>query len=56
MSARRMLLLIRTLPEDSAIGRMHEERETDGDSSGDVTVIRSGAAFAGWLNSAAKNA
>lgn len=57
MSCRRMLVLISTLPEDSAVGRIHSERDTDGEmDNGDVTVIRSGEAFAHWMNSTAKKA
>lgn len=58
MSARRMAALIGALPSDSAIGRLHKERASGVDKldASDVTVIRSGEAFAQWMNTTAKKA
>lgn len=53
MSARRMVSLIRALPSDSAVGRLHARESRSESKHENKTVITSGAAFAGWMNNKA---
>lgn len=58
MSSRRMATLIRALPEDSAVGRLHgsDSRSKPREEHVEATVIRSGEAFASWMNTKASKA
>jgi hypothetical protein len=53
-SVRRLVALIRALPEDSATARLSSQPSQDSGES--KKMITSGAAFAGWIGKHAKKA